>query len=477
MCFCYVKFESEFNQLIEIFHLLSTGTPISLLIFIYYSIDGDIVSSGYINLLKQRKFLPIFLTQFFGAFNDNAYKLAMLTMISYHLSHVQSQSEYYQALAGALYISPFFIFSALSGQLADKFDKALLARLVKVFEVILMLLGSFALYRGNIFLMMFTLTGLGIHSSFFGPIKYAILPDLLPKQDLLRATGLIEASTFVAILLGTTLGTLAIGSDRATPSFAMLMTLGAACSGLISSLFIPSAPSSLQTLHVDFHIWRSTLMMLKQAKKDKKILLSTLTISWFWLIGAVLLTKLPDYSHYVLGANTNVFAVFLAIFSIGIALGSLMINRILHGTISLSIVPIAMLALTCFTFDLYWASPSENQMTEQLTPLLVFFTYLNHWRIAFDLLMLAFCAGLFVVPLYTYLQVASHPEARARTIAANNIYNALFMVFGTILVMVLLHFNVAIPQVFLLLAVMNSIAALGLWVCLRQQNKSDVGFG
>ena len=433
------------------------------------------MGAGYIYLLKQRKFLPLFLTQFFGAFNDNAYKLAMLTLISYHISRNQSQSEYYQALAGTLYITPFFIFSATSGQLADKFDKALLTRLVKLFEVILMTLGGFALYQQSIFLMMFTLTGLGIHSSFFGPIKYAILPDHLPKQDLMSATGLIEASTFMAILLGTTLGTLAIGSEHGTPYVAIVMTLCAAFTGLTSSMFIPSAPSSLPTLVLDLHIWRSTVAMLKQAQKEKGVLLSTLTISWFWLIGAVLLTKLPDYSHYVLGANTHVFAVFLALFSIGIASGSLMINLFLRGSVSLTVVPVAMLALTCFTFDLYWASPTEIQVSEHLTTLFVFFAHFKHWRIAFDLFMLAFCAGLFVVPLYTYLQVASHPDARARTIAANNIYNALFMVFGTFLVMVLLHFKVAIPQVFLLISIMNSVAALGLWLCLKKHKKSDAG--
>lgn len=424
------------------------------------------VGSAY--LLKERRFLPLFLTQFFGAFNDNAYKLAMLTMISYHLSNTQAQSEYYQAMAGALFILPFFIFSATSGQLADKYDKALLTRLVKVFEVILMIIGSFALFRGSILLMMLTLTGMGIHSTFFGPIKYAILPDHLTREDLLGATGLIEASTFIAILLGTTLGTLSIGMSSATPYVAIFMTLTAAFAGLISSLFIPSAPSKLLELKVDLHLWRATLNMLQEAKKESGVLLTTLTISWFWLIGAVLLTKLPDYAHYVLGANTTVFAVFLSLFSIGIALGSLMINRILKGRITLSIVPAAMLALTCFTFDLYWASPSYSELKEPLLTLLTFFTYFTHWRIAFDLFMLAFSAGLFVVPLYTYLQVASHPEARARTIAANNIYNALFMVLGTLMVMGLLHFNVAIPQVFLILSLLNVFAALGLWFCLRR---------
>ena len=429
-----------------------------------------LMGTGFMHLLKERKFLPLFLTQFFGAFNDNAFKLAMLTMISYHLSHSQTQSEYYQALAGALFIVPFFIFSATSGQLADKYDKAIMTRLVKVLEVVLMIMGSFAFYLGNIFFMMLTLTGMGAHSAFFGPIKYAILPDHLPRKDLLGATSLIEASTFLAILLGTTLGTLSIGTTNNTPFIAIFMTVIAAFIGLISSFFIPRAPSSVPDLKVDFHLWRATLMMLKQANNEPGALLAILTISWFWLIGAVLLTKLPDYTHYVLGANTEVFALFLALFSIGIAIGSLMINRILHGGITLSIVPWAMLMLTGFTFDLYWASPVFDAQ-EPLLSLTTFFTYFSHWRIAFDLFMLAISAGLFVVPLYTFLQIVSQPETRARTIAANNIYNSLFMVFGTLLVMVLLRLKIAIPQVFLILSLLNTIVAVGLWICLKRQQQ------
>lgn len=426
------------------------------------------MGSGFIHLLKERRFLPLFLTQFFGAFNDNAFKLAMLTMISYHLSQNQAQSEYYQALAGALFIIPFFIFSATSGQLADKFDKALITRLIKVFEVMLMIIGSFAFYHRSIFFMMFTLTGMGIHSTFFGPIKYAILPDHLPREDLLGATGLIEASTFLSILLGTTLGTLSIGTTNTSPFIAIFLTVFVAFAGLISSLFIPSAPSVTDNIKIDYNFWRATIDMLKQAKNETGALVAILTISWFWLIGAVLLTKLPDYTHYVLGANNKVFALFLALFSIGIGIGSLMISRILDGKISLKIVPWAMLMFTVFTFDLYWASPVVDAKEPVLT-LLLFFTDITHWRIAFDIFMLAISAGLFVVPLYTYLQVASQPETRARTIAANNIYNSLFMVIGTLLVMVLLRLRVAIPQVFFILSILNAIAAISLWICLKQK--------
>ncbi|HIF0344022.1 TPA: MFS transporter, partial [Legionella pneumophila] len=236
---------------------------------------------------------------------------------------------------------------------------------------------------------------------------------------------------------------------------------------------IPPAPSALPELKVDFNLWRSTVKMLKEAKKEYGIFLSILTISWFWLIGAVMLTKLPDYTHYVLGASAHVFALFLALFSIGIALGSITINWLLKGQVNLSAVPMAMLAFTLFAFDLYWSSPADHDLKTPLFNLLNFFTSFTHWRIAFDLFMLAFCAGLFVVPLYTYLQIISAVENRARTIAANNIYNALFMVMGTLLVMLLLFFNFSIPQVFLILCILNLLAALFLFLGLKTLRRSS----
>ena len=196
------------------------------------------MGASVINLLKKRAFLPLFLTQFFGAFNDNAFKFAMLTLISYHLAQSQEQSEHYQAIAGILFFMPFFFFSATAGQLADKYNKANITRVIKVFEVLLVSIGGLAFYLGNTWLLMVTLTGLGIHSTFFGPIKYAILPDLLPQQQLLGATALIEASTFLAILLGTLSGTLSIGGIKAGSMYAIVLTGGVALFGLTASLFI-----------------------------------------------------------------------------------------------------------------------------------------------------------------------------------------------------------------------------------------------
>lgn len=418
------------------------------------------MQSGVLHLLKKRTFLPLFLTQFFGAFNDNAYKLAMLTLISYFLSTTQGQSEKYQAIAGALFILPFFLLSATAGQLADKIDKAQMTRVLKVFELLLMIIGGFGLYFGNIFLMMTTLTGMGAHSTFFGPIKYAILPDHLPRNQLLGATSLIEGSTFIAILLGTTLGALCVGGTKTGAIYAVVLTCSAAIIGLLASQFIPPARSKANHVDVDWQLVRATYSMVCEIMRNTKIVPALFAISWFWLIGAVILTKLPDYANYVLHAETNVFAVFLALFSIGIAAGSFAINRLLKGEVSLRYVPLTMLLLSIFACDLYWATPSTREALQSFTE---FFTTFAHIRISLDLFLLAFCGGLFIVPLYTYLQVGSEGTHRARTIAANNIFNAFFMVMGSLLVMLLVYLQVAIPVVFLIIGILNVIAAGIFW--------------
>ncbi|KTD36824.1 2-acylglycerophosphoethanolamine acyltransferase [Legionella nautarum] len=424
-------------------------------------------------LLNKKTFLPLFLTQFFSAFNDNAFKLSMLTLISYHLSTSQGQSEYYQAIAGALFTLPFFLFSATAGQLADKYDKALMTKLIKLFEVLLMFVGGFALSQGSISLLLLCLTGMGIHSTFFGPIKYAILPDHLAREHLLGATALIEASTFLAILLGTTLGALAIGTTITHVTYAILITNFIAILGFMASCYIPAASSKSKNLQIDWKIWRATQGMLRDVLKNHRLLPAILAISWFWLIGAVMLTKLPDYTRYVLGADTSVFAVFLSLFSTGIALGALAIGHFLDGKITLRYVPLAMLLCSLFAVDLYLASPI---LTEEM-PLQTFgqfFLKLSSLRIVFDFFFFSFCAGLFVVPLYTYLQISSDDGARARTIAANNIINALFMVCGTFIVVLLLHLNVGIAMVFFILAVLNAVAALMLWILLTMQARAQL---
>jgi MFS family permease len=421
------------------------------------------MSVNAIGLLRKRSFLPLFLTQFFGAFNDNAFKFAMLTLISYHLSSSQLESERLQALAGALFILPFFFLSATAGQLADKFNKADVTRVIKFFEMLLMVMGGFALYYSSTLFLMLTLTGLGIHSSFFGPIKYAILPDHLPKPQLMGATALIEASTFVAILLGTIFGTMSVVGSRTGSLGAVLMTTIVAMAGFAASLFILPARSEVGELKVDWNVWRSTKDMLCEVIVDPRIMPVICVISWFWLVGAVILTKMPDYTNYILRADTSVFSLFLALFSLGIALGSMAILRILSGKITLRLVPHGMLLLSFFAADLYWATPVYIDKYAPLQPFVAFFDNISHWRFAIDFFCLSFSGGLFVVPLYTYLQVVSNKGSCARTIAANNIVNALFMVLGSGLVTLLLHFHIAMAFVFFILAVLNAIAAVLFW--------------
>lgn len=427
-----------------------------------------------VELLKKRTFFPLFLTQFFGAFNDNVFKFAMLTQISYHLSKSQGQSELYQAVASALFILPFFFLSATAGQLADKFNKANLIRVIKLFEVLLVTIGGLAFYYGNTFLLMATLTGMGVHSTFFGPIKYAILPDHLPRKQLLGATALIEASTFVAILLGTILGSLSIGGVKTASIYAIALVGVVALAGLVTSLFVPPARSVAADLHVNWHVWGATKQMIKDVVINKRVVPVIFAISWFWLIGAVVLTKLPDYTNYVLRADAAVFAVFLALFSVGIALGSIVINRLLAGKITLRYVPHAMLLLSLFSVDLCWASPDKVDNVLPLQSIMQFFSHLTHWRIAIDLFLLAVSGGLFAVPLYTYLQVVSDGGMRSRTVAANNIINALFMVLGTGLVMLLVHFHVAIAYVFLILGILNGFAVIVFWLLFLKSKKELV---
>ena len=416
------------------------------------------MNSGLFSLLKQRTFFPIFMTQFFGAFNDNAFKLAMLTLISYHLSISQAQSEFYQAMASALFMLPFFLFSATAGQLADKYDMAHLTRMIKIFEMILVLIGGSALYFGSIYLLMAMLTGMGIHSTFFGPIKYAILPVQLHKDELLGATALVEASTFLAILLGTIFGTLSISGVHSLTINAIVLLATVAVLGFISSLFILPTKSKVKDLSIDWNILRATKNIFKDVLTNSKIIIVILTISWFWILSVVIITKLPDYTNYILHANNSVLAVFLALFSIGTALGSLAINRILAGFITIKYVPHAMLLLSLFTFDLYLATPLSNDLLSLQTTA-QFFSQLKNWRISFDIFFISFSSGLFVVPLYSYLQVVSINTKRARTIAVNNIVSSFFIVIATGFLMILLHFNVGISLIFAMLSLINVAVA------------------
>jgi acyl-[acyl-carrier-protein]-phospholipid O-acyltransferase / long-chain-fatty-acid--[acyl-carrier-protein] ligase len=412
-------------------------------------------------LLKSRRFLPLFLIQFFGAFNDNVLKNALIVLITYQLV---LQSEFWQqfsvSLAAALFIFPFFVFSALAGQLADKLSKKRLIIIIKSLELVFIALAVLGFYLQALGLLMLALCLMGTHSTFFGPIKYAILPDLLKKNELLAGNALIEASTFVAILLGTILGGLLIVMQAGLMWVATLMFFSSLV-GLLASLYVPSTPSARADLKINPHLLQATLSIIRAVKREKKVFWAILAISWFWLIGATFLTQFPGFTKSFLQANANIVTLFLAIFTVGVALGALICNRLLKQQISLQWIPASLWLMSLFIIDLYFAARSlPVPKTQVLLDFSHFFHSLSHWRICLDLLGLSISAGIYIVPLYALIQTDTASEHRARSMAANNIINALFIVSVSLVTIFLFKIDLSVIQVFLLLGLINLLLAI-----------------
>jgi acyl-[acyl-carrier-protein]-phospholipid O-acyltransferase/long-chain-fatty-acid--[acyl-carrier-protein] ligase len=407
------------------------------------------------SLLKNRRFLPLLLVQFLGAFNDNFFKNALIILITYQLV---TQSLLLQQLsvtiAAGLFILPFFLFSALSGQLADKLSRKHLTIIIKAFECFFMLLAALGFHFRTVSLLIFVLFLMGTHSSFFGPIKYAILPDLLEKKELIAGNALIEASTFIAILLGTLLGGLLVANhaDIRLISSIMLFIAGL---GLLASFYVPATTKANPNLKLNLHFIQASFKIIQQVKTEKKVFLAILAISWFWLIGATFLTQFPNFTKNILHTDANIITIFLVIFTIGVACGSLICNRLLKHQISMRWIPISLWLMSVFMIDLYFASRHPIDTTKNLISFSAFFYYITHWRICLDLLGLSISGGIYIVPLYTLIQTDTATEHRARTIAANNIINSLFIVIASLIIVFLLKIDLTVIQIFLLLGVIN----------------------
>lgn len=414
-------------------------------------------------LLKLRRFLPFFLTQFLGALNDNVLKLSVLTLIAFHLVHGTEQNQIYQALGAGLFTLPFFLFSAIAGQWADKYDKAILMRYIKAIEVFLMFLGGIGIYLENIPWMMTIIFLIGTHSAFFGPLKYGILPEHLQEKELLAGNGFVDAATFIAILIGTLLGSLLIPQEtvflKSGLKFASVVLVGIAVGGLISSFFIPSAKKHAKTRKIDLNIFRCTYFLFKAAKQYPSVFAAILGISWFWFLGATLLTEFPSYVQYTLNADKNVFTLFLALFSVGIATGSLVVNYCLKGKISTQYAFIAALVMSLFIVDLYFNSLHSFNRAQSLP---MFLERAIGWRICVDLFLLSVCGGIYITPLYAVIQKNSPRQWCSRMIAVNNIMNSAFMVASAIWVAVLALFKINITLVFLSLIIGNIFFGWGL---------------
>ena len=412
-------------------------------------------------LLGSRRFGPLFAAQFLSAFNDNAVKNALVLMIAYGAdAAAQRSAQILIPLAGGLFILPFFLCSATAGQLADQHDKARLIRLIKFTEIPLMLAAAAGVLLGSTTALLIVLLVMGIEAAFLGPLKYAILPDLLPTQELLLGNALVEAGTFVAILLGTITGVLIAGHRGALVVAVLIMAV--ALAAWATSLAIPATRPAAVRNRLDWNLFAATARIIAEAAHEPIPFRSILGISWFWLAGAIYLSQFPAYVRFSLSGQEAVVTLFLTVFTLGIALGSLLCSRILGGRISARTVPWGAFGIGLFSIDLWWASPTAARGAS-LVELSAFITVPAHWRILGDLLGIAISGGIFIVPLYVLLQAASPPAQRARAIAANNVINAAGMVIAALVTMALIAAGMTVPGLFLLTGAATLVVGAVFW--------------
>lgn len=416
--------------------------------------------SNLAHLLKTRRFLPLFITQFLGVFNDNLFRTALVTYVTFQVTDFSdSMKGLVVSLAVGLFMLPFFLFSATAGQLADKYDKAKLIRWVKFAELIIMALGAVAFYYGHVWTLVGVLFLMGIHSAFFGPAKYSILPDHLTEDELLGGNGLIEAGTFFGILVGTFFGGLLMGIDAYGPHAVSAVMVLMAAVGFSACLLIPSTPRAAPETKVNYNCFTAIWNLLGAAVKKKNLFTIILCISWFWLIGAGFLSQIPNLAHGQLNLTETGLILLMITFSLGVGIGSLMTNALLKSHISAKLVPIAALFITVFIYDF---SRVDVSVFEGATPLgaWAFIKTGVGLRILFDLFAVAIAGGIYIVPLYAMLQADADTHSRSQLIAANNVMNALFMVIASALAALLLTAGLSILSFFTLLAIMNGVITI-----------------
>jgi MFS family permease len=407
------------------------------------------------HLLRARRFVPLFATQFLGAFNDSLFKQAVVLFVTYQLLKNPHQETQFNAIAQALFILPFFLLSALSGQLADDHDKARLIRLIKFAEIGIMIVGGAGLMLGNMPLMLAAVLAMGVHSTFFGPIKYAILPQHLRPDEVLGGTGLVEAGTYIAILLGTILA----GVLASRPQYAAAAVFGFALLGYAAGRQVPPAPPAAERLPMTWHILHASIELVSATMRVRRLFLAILAISFFWTIGAVLIIIFPPLVKNVLGANEQVASLFIAVFSIGIAIGSVAINRLLKSKVSARFAPPSVIAMGVFVLLLHFVALTWSKQGRDLTTLSNFLFNPMAWPMILCLLGVAITGGMFVVPLYAFLTTTVPKTETARTVAANNIVNSGAMVIGALLAFALSSIGIGPVGQLLLVAAMCLVSA------------------
>lgn len=407
------------------------------------------------HILKSQRFLPLFITQFFGAFNDNVFKNAFLIWFTYDIStKLNMNAQLMVTIASGLFVLPFFLFSALAGQIADKFEKSKITQIIKIAEIVIMAFSFIGFYFENIYLLLFLVFLMGVHSTFFGPIKYSLLPETLKDKELVSGNALIEGGTFLAILLGTILGGVVIRSQNGIDIICAAVLLFAII-GYIASRFIPKSTISDPSLKISFNIFSQTAKIINYAKLEHTVWLSIIGISWFWFVGVTFLSQFPIYTKNIINGNEFIVTLFLSIFSIGIGIGSVMCNKLLKGQINGRLVPFGSIGISLGIF-LFCLLSYSYQSTAEIIGLKDFLTNgYNSYFIMLSLLITAIFSGIYIVPLYAIMQHRSEGKYLSRIISANNVLNAVFMVASSLIIVGLVKLQISLLQIFLIIGILN----------------------
>jgi 1-acyl-sn-glycerol-3-phosphate acyltransferase len=420
---------------------------------------GIMGESSQFRLLRERRFAPFFGVQFLGAMNDNVFKQALVILLAYQTAtYTTMSSDVLQNVAQALFILPFFLFSATAGQLADKYEKSRLIGITVAIELAVMMLGAAGFFMRNLELLLAALFLGGVQSALFGPVKYAILPQHLKESELLGGNGLVEMGTSVAILAGMMLGGWMVSQAGWGIAGVALTTIALSACGLLLSRYVPLAPPADPGLKINWNLFTETWRNFRFMRGNRTVFLSVLGISWFWFFGAMFITQFPNLSKNVLAGDAHVVTLLLVVFSIGIGAGSLLCERLSGHKIEIGLVPFGSIGMTLFAVDLYFALAGHTPLGQ--TALGEFVREPSSWRILGDLLLIGMFGGFYIVPLYALIQSRSEPSHRSRIIAGNNILNALFIVSAAGIAIGLFHAGFSIPQLLLVTALLNAVVAI-----------------
>ncbi len=425
-------------------------------------------------LMKQRRFAPFFWTQFLGAGNDNLFKFAFTVMVTYQIQVAWLEPKMAGLVIGALFILPFLLFSATSGQLTDKYDKTRVIRFVKWLEIAIMVLAAYGFWVVSVPVLLACVFLMGLHSTLFGPVKFAYLPQHLNERELTGGNGMVEMGTFVAILLGQVAGGLLVAIPDVGRHYVAFGCVGVALIGRAVAQAIPASPSTDPALRINWNPVTETWRNLLLARQNIVVFRSLLGISWMWFFGAVFLAQFPSFAKDVLQGDEQVASLLLVVFSIGIGTGSLLCEVLSKRHVEIGLVPLGAIGMSVFAVDLYFAA--RGLPPSAILGLREFVALPAHWRVMADLALLSLFAGLYSVPMYALIQLRSQPSHRARIIAANNILNALFMIVSSIGVGALLAANFTIPQVFLITGLLNAVVAFYIFMLVPEYLLRFVAF-